>query len=116
MVTYREPHRLEAFDSVASAAFAFVPALRELPRMRVRLVTIRTFAECQWPLEVAAGVAFQTVQFGMIALERKFCPRVTELVSYVGAFPAAGVVARFAGVGEGPAMRIAVAIVAVGER
>lgn len=116
VVAYREPHRLETFHGVAGAAFTFVRALRELLRMRVRLVAIRTFAECQGPLEVAAGVAFQAVQLGMFALERKLCPRVTELVSYVGAFPAAGVVARFAGVGEGTAMRIAVAIVAVRER
>lgn len=65
VVAHRKTHRLEAVDSVASVAFTFVRPFCELPRMRVRLVTVRTFVESQGPLEVSAGVTFQAVQLGM---------------------------------------------------
>src|SRR5581483_11344194 len=105
---------------MAGRAFAAVRALGELPVVRIGSVAVHALRENQRLLEISAGVATQTINAGMFALQRKLRFGVIEALadrSGRNPLPSAGVVARLATLlRESAVVRIAVTVRALCKR
>lgn len=112
MICDRESGRLPAIHRVTSRALASIGTLGELSLVGIGLVAVGALRECNRLFEIAAAVALDApnrsvfpeqwkVGFGMIEFLVETCSKL---------LPAAGVMARLAGLRKRAVVRIAMAI------
>ena len=104
---------LKCLNVVTRRALPFVGALRKLPVVLV-LVAVKAMLEGQRLLEIARGVATQTIHRLVLAFERILGFRMIEALVHClerHSFPTSGVVARLTTLlGEAAMMRIGMAV------
>lgn len=116
MLLHAELRRLPSIHRVALRALAFALPCRKLTGVRILRVAIHAFRKDNFLLEIPSDVAFQAIHFGVLTEQRIFRLGVIELLARRDFFPTARRMARFAGLREGSAVRIGVAIHALAER
>jgi len=115
---HAESRWLESVDGVTGRAFSRIRPPGELPAVRIRLVAIHTLPEDERFLEIPSFVTLHTLHRGVLAEQGEFCPGMVEGFLKREAhdpFPVRGAVAGFTSLRKTAAMRVAVAVLTLGE-
>lgn len=113
-----ESRRLPSVHGMAPGTLAAAGAPGELPVVGIGLVAIHALLEGQRLLEISASVALRAIDGGVFSLQRIFRFGVIETLvnrRKGNLFPAGGIVAGLAALGEAAVMGIAVAVGALVE-